>query len=221
MPSHVRLTKEVTEATRVIAEGRVVAVPTGTSYAFAVDALQGWALQRLRIVKGRPQEKSFTVFMNEELWAEHLELTDQEQHLLTNMAEQPLTLLVKPQASLEHLAQDGRIGLRVIDHQLMDDFAKAAKVPLTATSANRSGMEACYETECVRKLSPGIVPDELLDEATPRGASGTTYNLSLAAVLDGGSLSHTEPTTLARIRDGKVEIVRQGQLTEADISPYL
>jgi len=217
MLSHVTLTEDILLAAKSITDGRVVAVPTGTSYALAADALQGWAIQRVRILKDRPDEKSFTVFMAPHLWDTYLDVSDAERSVLERMSDMPLTLLVKPQAALSHLAIDGRIGVRLIDHPLMAELAQKVAVPLTATSANRSGQTPCQTPECIVSTWPSIVPDDQLREQDPRGASGTTYNLSLAVIVDGGVLPAVEPTTIAQLDGDQVRIIRQGQLQAADI----
>src|SRR4051812_19646440 len=109
--SYTEVGTDVARAVRVIKAGRVVAVPTGTSYGLAADALQGYALQRVRNLKKRPPDKSLTVFMDESLWSMYLQLTPSEQQIVAHFQNKPLTLLVKPNSSLGHLAQDQRIGL--------------------------------------------------------------------------------------------------------------
>jgi|SRR3989344_1233333 len=207
---YAQVTSDVAAAAQYIKQGRVVAFPTGTSYGLAVDAFQGHALQRLRILKQRPEEKTFTVFMRRDLWPQFLLLTAEEQTLLEKYANQPLTLLVQATAALEHLAQDGRIGLRVIDHPLMAALAQAVAVPLTATSANVSGEEPCFSPAAITETFPGI-----LDPTDPAiaPAGPTTYDLSLAAILDGGALPVCQPTTVAQLVDGQIKIIRQGGLT--------
>lgn len=217
MPRYVTRTKEVAPAASSIASGRVVAFPTNTSYGLAVDALQGWALQRLRILKGRPSEKTFTVCMAPELLTTYVALTKPEQAIWEALDAQPLTLLVKPRAALAHLAVDGLVGLRMIDHPLMAALAAACHVPLTATSANRAGDPPCFSPDCIMQTFPTIVPDVLLNEVNPRGASGTTHNLSLATILDGGDVSKKNPTTIAKVVGGVVEIVRAGTIAQQEL----
>lgn len=176
-----------------------MAFPTGTSYGLAVDPRQGFALERLRLLKNRPEEKTFTLFMPATLWNQYLNLTSPERDLLARTENQPLTLLVRPQDSLTHLAKDGRVGLRVIDHPMMYELAQAFNGPLTATSANKSGEAPCYSSESIIKLFSGM-----LDE--------TTYDLSLGYILDGGNLPPRSPSTIAKIVDDKVEIIRKGGL---------
>lgn len=200
MHVYTTITKNVAEAARFIKEGRIVAVPTGTAYALACDALQGHALQRLRTLKQRPQEKTFTVFISEQAMYPYINIWIQEQKLWDKYAGQPLTLLVEPKEPLKHLAQDGRVGLRMIDHPLMQALADAVQRPLTATSANVSGQPAAYSPDDILKQLPGVQED------------GTTYNLSLAAILDGGTLPPNPPTTIARLDGEKITIIRQGVL---------
>lgn len=213
------LTTDIAQAVSFIAAGRIVAFPTGTSYGLAADATQGYALQRLRILKGRPQDQTFTVMLKSSLWSEYLQLTSVESDFLQRVKKQPLTLLVKPQPSLDHLADDGLVGLRLIDHSVMEQFCQAVSVPLTATSANRTGQPPCFSPACVQSIFPGIIPDDQLEESNPRGASGTTYNLSLACVLDGGVLPQCPPTTIFRLTGpDSFTITRPGAISEEDLA---
>lgn len=195
-------------AVRAISQGRVVAFPTGTAYGLAVDALQGHALQRLRNLKQRPQEKTFSVFVNETLWEKFLQLTAEENALLRRLSGQPLTLLVKPKPPLTHLSQHGLVGLRVIDHPLMRGLAAAVRAPLTATSANVSGQDPCFTPACLRRQFPGKI-------------DATTYDLSLAVILDAGELPKSPPSTIAKLVNGQVAILREGAISASAINDKL
>lgn len=198
MHTYAKITKDIGYAKRVIEQGRIVAFPTGTCYGLAVNALFGPALQRLRNIKKRPQEKTFTVFMDESLWDTYLDLKPEEEKMLHAYAHTALTLLVRPKEQLAHLAQDGLIGLRVIDNAIMKDFAHATLLPMTATSANISGQDPCTKAEEIEEALPS--------------RDGMTYDLSLGCVLDGGELKQGVVSTIARLNAGNVEIIRQGAL---------
>lgn len=191
-------TTDISFAAKIIQEGRVVAFPTGTSYGLAVNALFGHALQRLRNSKKRPKEKTFSVFMSDSLWDTYLDLTEKEQDLLRQFAHSALTLLVRPKPALEHIAKDGFIALRVIDHEIMQQLADETKLPLTATSANISGEDAIYDPDKIETVFPGRV--------------GTTYDLSLGCILDGGKLQPGTISTIAKYEKGGFTIIRQGSL---------
>ncbi len=191
-------TNDIQVAANMIREGRIVAFPTGTSYGLAVNALSGHALQRLRNSKKRPKEKTFSIFLTESLWDKYLDLSQEDRDILERYQHTALTLLVSPKKSLEHLAQDGLVGLRVIDNGIMQQLADETKLPLTATSANISGQDACCTV------------DEI--EAALPARDGTTYDLSLGCILDGGDLKKGHVSTVARYTDGKMSIIRQGSL---------
>lgn len=192
-------THDIKQALGVVQSGRVVAFPTGTSYGLAVDALQGFALQRLRNLKQRPEEKTFTIFLATKNWDTYLQLTADERQFLKKWANQPLTLLVTPTAMLAHLAENGLIGVRVIDHPIMAELANAVTVPLTATSANISGHEACFSPECIEQKFTGKVDE-------------TTYDLSLGCILEAGELPPSQPSTIAKLTPTGVDIIRPGEL---------
>lgn len=218
---YTKITKDVGEAVKIIRGGRVVAFPTGTSYGLAVDTLQGHALQRLRNLKQRPSEKTFTVFLKESLWDSFFNLTEQEHALLPAMRGKPLTLLVHPKEDLAHLSQDGRVGVRIIDHPLMQQLADAVGVPLTATSANISGQEACYDLACIQRTFPGRLDPNSTAYGDIGRAGDTTYDLSLGCILDGGTLPKRKATTVARLDGDRVIIVREGELDGTALSGKL
>lgn len=203
------ITTDITHAVRIIQQGRVVAFPSGTSYGLAVDALQGHALQRLRNLKQRQADKTFSILLKNQLWDTYFAMTDEEKNMLKKYDGKALTLLVRPKGLLDHLAQDGKVGLRVVDHPLLHAFVEALDVPITSTSANVSGQDPCYTTACVVKTFPGKI-----DPATPgyERAGDTTYDLSLGCILDGGNLEPERISTVAQIDHGKIHIIRKGVL---------
>jgi L-threonylcarbamoyladenylate synthase len=204
------ITKDILIAKDIIKSGRVVAFPTGTTYGLAVDALQGHALQRLRNLKQRPKNKSFTIFLKESLYDKFLDITKEELSLIQKNKNQPLTLLVKPKEPLRHLEKDTLIGLRIIDHPLMAQLAEAVDVPLTATSANISGSEACLSIDCITKQFPGLLDPQEKAYGNIEPAGQTTYDLSLGCILDGGNLPTTKPSTIAKIINGNIQVIREG-----------
>lgn len=218
---NMKITTDIAEAAAIIASGRVVGVPTGTSYALAADALQGHALQRLRNLKKRPAEKVFTVCVARALWATHLKLTPAERAVLTAAETQalPLTLLVQPQESLAHLAQERRVGVRAADHPLLRALANAVGIPITATSANVSGISPCHTTACVLDTFPSLLDPTQPDIAR---AGPTTYDLSLGCVLDGGTLPPNPSSTVAYLdAHNQAVIVREGTLQTADVEALM
>ncbi len=196
------------EAIHALSVGRVVAFPTGTSYGLAADIAQGFALQRVRNLKKRPQDKTFTVFMNDSLWDEYLVLNRTSRTYLERLNGHPVTVLIKSKPNLAHLAQDGLVGVRLIDHPLMRDLAAGFSYPLTATSANPSGADPCLSTDCLCQTFPREVADHV-------------YDLSLAGYIDGGTLASSQSSTIIRPEKSGYTIVREGALPGQEIDRLL
>lgn len=180
-----------------IQEGRIVALPTGTSYGLAADALQGNALQRLRNLKKRPQDKVFTVFLRLEILSAYFITTPAEDMLIHRLTGKPVTILLRPTKALEHIAHNGLVGLRLIDHPLMQQLADLANVPLTATSANLAGQPPCHTPDCIRQAFPWQIED-------------ATYDLSLAAILDAGELPPSSSSTILKQDADSLKVIRPG-----------
>ncbi len=207
---HTLITTDISKAVASITKGRIVAFPTGTSYGLAADTQQGFALQRLRNIKQRPGEKTFTISMKEELWPTFLDMSKIEKEAVETLRGLAVTILLRPQPNLYHLAQDGLVGLRMIDNRLMKNFLDAVNVPVTATSANISGQPACFSAQAVEQVFTGK-----RDE--------TTYDLSVGAILDGGQLPNVASSTIIQFDTArqKISIKRPGVVTPTVLAQLL
>ena len=185
------ITNDLSKVVKGIESNEVIAFPTGTVYGLAVNALSEVALSNLRIIKNRPKEKSFTVFLNDSGISNFFEISKQENLFLKRAKNLPLTILLKPKEPLSHLAQDGFVGLRVVDHPLMQSLAESVRYPLTATSANLSGQEACLSPRCIKEKMPHV-----------------------RCILGDNELQPTKPSTIMRLHDGDIEVVRKGSLSK-------
>jgi len=103
----------------------------------------------------------------------------------------------------------------------MKDLADKTLLPLTATSANKADVPPCLSSQCIVGSFPGLLSDDQLNEVDSKGASATTYDLSLAAIIDGGELPVSKPTTIAQILNGTVKIIRPGELSLEELKGVL
>lgn len=213
MSTYAPITNDIGFATDIIQQGRVVAVPTGTSYGLAADALQGHALQRVRNLKGREQKNPFSVFIAAEYINVYFKLSVKERELFDSYKTQALTLLLTPKEPARHLAHEGLVAVRMIDHPLMQELATSAQVPLTATSANISGQDPCFDTVCIQKSFPGLLEPTDTRHGDITRAGTTTYDLSLGAIIGDQVLPKRKPTTLAKVVGDEVVVLRQGEVS--------
>src|SRR3989344_5082461 len=188
----------IARAGGLIGEGWPVAVPTETVYGLAADARNAAAVARIYAAKGRPDFNPLIVHVPDLSAAEKLGVFGKvERALAARFWPGPLTLVVPrtagcPVASIA-TAGLGTIALRVPGHRAMQALLAASGAPLAAPSANASG---------------GVSP-------TKASHVLATLDGRIAMVIDDGPTTAGVESTIARVRDGAVEILRPGPVTAA------
>ncbi|MFT5037356.1 MAG: L-threonylcarbamoyladenylate synthase [Candidatus Azotimanducaceae bacterium] len=182
--------------------------PTETLYALGVNAHDPEALTVLYELKGRDTNKVSSWLVRDitdiEKYAELGEKAKKiVQHFLPGML--TLVLQTKDIVPREVVAEDGTIGFRIsadpVAKKLIASFMEEYGAPLTCTSANVS-------------QSPVFpVVGEILQQF------GVKANM-ITEVIDDGSRKGLA-STVVRVVDEDVTILREGEISEADILDVL
>ena len=186
----------IARAAALIARGQPVAVPTETVYGLAADARDADAVARIYAAKGRPDFNPLIVHVPDLAAAERLgRFGAAERALAARFWPGPLTLVVPraqecPVASIATAGLD-TIALRVPGHRAMQALLAATGAPLAAPSANASG-----------RVSPTKAAHVL-----------ASLDGRVALVIDDGACPHGVESTIARVYDGAVEMLRPGPVT--------
>jgi L-threonylcarbamoyladenylate synthase len=183
--------EQVSDAAAAVLRGEIVAYPTETFYGLAVLALDTRSLERLFALKGRGENKASALLVSDVVMFSELcaELPPRAVALAQAHWPGPLTLAVPARPGLPSaIVTDGCVAARVSSHPVAHALVTAVGRPITATSANRSG-------------SPAVRRARELEVQFPDGGFH---------ILDGGETPGGAPSTLARIRDGRLEILRPG-----------
>ena len=195
----------VHRAVQVLSEGGVVAFPTETVYGLAASALDEKAVGRLLALKSREAAKPLALAIKSADEARDYapDLCRLGQRLARRCWPGPVTLVVDdshPESLVRQLPLKVQqavsplqtIGLRVPGHEVVLDVLRMLAGPMTLTSANHAGKpEAVTATEVI---------DAFGDE--------------LDLVLDDGPCRFGQPSSVVRIRDGRLEILRAGVVPE-------
>ncbi|WP_432769695.1 MAG: threonylcarbamoyl-AMP synthase [Sphingopyxis sp.] len=186
----------IARAAALVARGRPVAVPTETVYGLAADARDSTAVARIYAAKGRPDFNPLIVHVAGLAAAEKLGVFGPaERRLAAAFWPGPLTLVVPrshdcPVARIATAGLD-TIAIRVPAHRAMQALLDATGAPLAAPSANASG---------------GVSPTRASHVAASLGGR-------IALVIDDGPCRAGVESTIARVRDGAVEVLRPGPVT--------
>lgn len=186
----------IARAGGLIGEGQPVAVPTETVYGLAADARNAEAVARIYAAKGRPDFNPLIVHVPDLAAAERLGVFgDVERALAARFWPGPLTIVVPraadcPVASIA-TAGLGTIALRVPGHRAMQALLAESGAPLAAPSANASGRVSPTKAEHVLASLDGRI----------------------ALVIDDGPTTAGVESTIVRVKDGAIEMLRPGPVT--------
>ncbi|MCL4503192.1 MAG: L-threonylcarbamoyladenylate synthase [Deltaproteobacteria bacterium] len=172
------------EARRVLRSKGVLALPTETFYALSVNPFDPAALARLFTLKERPAAKPVLVLIAgpEMLFQVVREMPAAAPRLMSAFWPGPLTLIFPARVDLPPLLTGGTgtIGLRLPRQDLVCRLMAALGLPLTGTSANRSGREPLTTaSQVAREFGDGV--DLILDAGPcPGGAPSTIVDVTVS-----------------------------------------
>jgi len=189
---------ELVELVRAkLARGAVLALPTETVYGLAARADAPAALERLRELKGRPAELTFTWHVGQRNVVERFAAL---RPLARRLAERywpgPLTLVLSGvPKGLEGIARDGWVGVRLPAHAATAGLLVACDFPVVMSSANRHGEPALTRAEEV----------------------AARFGPALELVVDGGPSRLGESSGVLRVGPRHFELLRDGLLRIEDL----
>ena len=184
----------INEAVRSLKRGEVIAFPTETVYGLGANADDKDAILRLYEIKQRPRDKKLTVLISKISETEKYvdHIHPNAQKLMNMFWPGPLTLVMK---SKDH--ED--IGLRIPKYRAIYDLLSSSQIPIAAPSANISGENPLTDAKSVF--------DAFKDK--------------IDIVLDGGISPIGVASTVVKINDQGVEILRHGAITDEQIHECL
>lgn len=192
------------EAARLLQDGQLVAFPTETVYGLGANALDGVAVAKIFLAKGRPQFNPLISHgASVEMLMPYAKFDERALALADKFWPGPLSMIL-PKAencAISDLVTAGlhTIALRVPEHEVALKLIEKAGVPIAAPSANASG-----------ELSP-TAPHHVID----------SLGDNVALVLAGGVTKYGLESTVVDLSGDDVVIVRPGAITAEDISDLL
>ena len=156
--------------------GALAVIPTDTLYGLAVNPFDASSVGRLFAVKGRRPDQAVPLIASSREQVEQVfgALDGAGARLADAFWPGPLTLLLHaPDGLVAVAAGTGRVGVRVPALAVARALCAAAGMPLTATSANRSGQPATDNAD-VAADEWQATADILLDAGMTRGGQPST-----------------------------------------------
>jgi L-threonylcarbamoyladenylate synthase len=185
-------------------KGSPVVLPTETGYMLAALATSAEAVKSAFAVKGRAGSAVMHVACASLEMAETVGILNERAHrLLGQLTPGPVSVIVNQTDLLSEseglVTLNGTVGLRLPDHPGTLQVINAVGLPVTATSLNSSGS----------KLSS-------LDEAALRTLNWPEHDV-IYVVLDDDAIVYRAASTLVRLSNDVIEILRPGPVSESEI----
>lgn len=194
-------------AVQYLKQGRAVVFPTDTAYALGVDATSENAVKRLfKIKKRKPSKPVHVVVSGLAMAKKYAKFTPAAEKLFKKFMPGPLTIILplNGRGSAYELlsAGTGTIGIRMPKNKIALALVKKLGKPITATSANVSSAPTAYSVSQINwqyrneKHKPDLVPGS-------------------------GKLKHVMASTMVKLTDSRISIIRRGPITKKEIERTL
>ena len=182
----------------IISRGGVIAYPTETIYGLGADATNEQAIRKIFEIKGRnfSNPVSLIIGRREDVHPLVRAIPKTAQKLMDAFWPGPLTIVFEAAGCVSPLltAKTGKIGIRLSGHDGARQIALAAGKPLTATSANLSGLPECATAdEVIAQLGDRL--DAVVDLGNTSGTAGSTIidtTTEQPVILRAGVISREE-----------------------------
>ncbi|MBQ2848310.1 MAG: threonylcarbamoyl-AMP synthase [Clostridia bacterium] len=195
--------KSISTAAEILKNGGLVAIPTETVYGLAANALDGEAVRKIFIAKGRPQDNPLIVHVAS---LEEIEpLVEKVDPRVYSLAKEywpgPLTVIMKKSALIPNEVSAGldTVAIRMPSHECAREIIMESGLPLAAPSANASG------------------------KPSPTKASHVIEDLDgkIDAVVDGGECSVGVESTVVTLATEPPTLLRPGGITPEQLEAVL
>ena len=180
------------KAIEILNDGGIVAYPTETFYGLGVKFDKENSLKKLFELKKRQEEKPMPLIIGSRASLSMIAASVNEiaESLMDKFWPGPLTLILEAKKGLSpYLTADtGRIAVRIPGESAALYLVREAGFPITATSANPSGMPPAEDADSVIRY----------------------FGEELDMVIDGGRTAGGLPSTIVDAAGESIKIVREG-----------
>lgn len=192
-------------AVELLRKGEIVGLPTETVYGLAADALNPIAVAKIFEAKERPRFDPLIVHLPNEEWLERVAKIDKRSQapinkLITRFWPGPLTLVLDRRSIVPEIVTAGldTIAVRMSSHPVFAEIISELGKPIAAPSANRFG-----------RVSP-TTSQHVLAELNER----------IELVIDAGQTQHGLESTIVRVRENSIQILRRGPITAEQLADF-
>lgn len=191
----------ISEASRIIEQGGVLAIPTDTVYGIGASINSNSALERIYKIKRRDKASALPVLVSS--LEQVAMIAESEDDIFKALAQKfwpgPLTIVLKKKLNLsEIISGKDTVAVRMPDNHFVLNLINSVG-PLAVTSANISGMRS------------SVSALEVMNSI------GNDVDL----IIDGGDAKIGKESTIVDCTEDNLVILREGALSKEEIENYV
>lgn len=192
--SDVSETEKINKAAELLANGKLVAIPTETVYGLGADATDADAAMRIYAAKGRPSDNPLIIHISDPEDAEKYAYTNECYYRLAKaFMPGPLTVILPKKDTVPSSVTGGldTVAIRCPSHPIANAIIRKSGTAIAAPSANLSGS-----------------PSPTCGEHVVRDMNGR-----IDMIVDGGECDIGLESTIIKLDGTKATLLRPGAVT--------
>lgn len=194
---------KIQSAAEIIKQGGLVLFPTETVYGIGADGLNKDAVSKIFKAKGRAQDNPLILHVSNMNMVRKIamNITDAEFMLMEKFWPGPFTIILPKKEIVPDIVTGGldTVAVRMPSNEVARKLIEFADIPIAAPSANISGKPS---GTCIEDIY-----EELVDK--------------MDCVIDGGKCTVGIESTVVKVKNGQVNILRPGKVTKEEIEALI
>ena len=191
------------EPAKIIKEGGIVIFPTETVYGIGTNGFDEKSIRKIYEIKRRDFNKPISLLIGSMDLVEEVakDISDLEYSLMEKFFPGPLTIILKKRKKVPDIltANGDTVGIRMPSGLIAKKLIEYAGVPIATPSANISGKPSGTNIN-------GIIKD---------------FEEKVDCIVDSGESKLGVASTIVRVIENKVHILREGSIKEKEILDFV
>lgn len=185
-----------------IKNGELVIFPTETVYGIGANGLDKTAVENIFIAKGRKTDNPLILHISNIDMVNYIakDINQLENKLMNEFWPGPFTIVLNKKDAVPDIVTGNlnTVGVRMPSNEIAIKLIEYSNTPIAAPSANISGKPS------------GTNIEDIIDELKDK----------VSYIIDGGDTKIGLESTVVRVIDNNIHILRPGYITKEDLSKY-
>lgn len=190
---------EIEKVVEILDKGGVSIIPTDTVYGIAVDSLNEEAVKKIYELKNRDFSKPCCILVSniEMIRKVTKGISPEEEKIVKAFFPGALTIIFEKNKEIPDIvtANLDTIGIRMPDNRFLLELIETLGRPILATSLNLAGAKSKTNVKDIDNI----------------------FKENVDIIVDGGDAKIGKPSTIIKIKDKHISILREGPITKEEL----